>query len=108
MKKGIRDSRYFVLVLSRNTWKLNKSGRSWVMEEVDYARSINKPIRLLMRTDPRFGGVTTFEEMKDLTPENYRWVFETDEEVIPFHMKCQFREASIRTLLDLCPDLNKT
>jgi len=56
------------------------------MEELNCAHSIGKPIRILMKTDPRFQGVPTFEKMKKLTPAQYRWVFESVE-VIPFQMK---------------------
>jgi len=83
MKKGICDSKYFVLFLSRNTREPNQNGKNWVVEELNFARSIGKPTRILMKTDPRFGGVATFEEMKRLTPVHYRWVFESDEEVVP-------------------------
>jgi len=42
---------------------VNQNGKNWVTEEVDYARSIGKPTGLLMKTDPWFCGVLTFEEM---------------------------------------------
>jgi len=82
----------------------DQDGRNWVVEELNYARSIGKPIRILMKTDPRFQGVATFEEMRELIPDAHRWVFE----MILFHVRTGCRQASIEALLEQCPDMQRT